>query len=128
MFPKFTPMKAQEGSQKYSLFHDQDESRLKEWHAPYASLLKLYSPILDFGCGLGTFLEALAANGAEGHGLDLDTEMARAVRAKGFDANAGSIEELQKLSLVFGGIHLSHVVEHMWGDEVVTLIESCHAK
>lgn len=121
-------MKTQENSQKFSLFHDQDESRLKSWHAPYASLLKLYSPVLDFGCGLGIFLEVLAADGAEGHGIDVDPEMARAVRAKGFRASVGSIEELQKLQIDFGAIHLSHVVEHMWGDEVVALIESCFAK
>lgn len=115
-------------SQKFSLFHDADESRFKSWHSPYATLLKFHSPTLDFGCGLGAFLEALRAVGAEGHGIDLDPDMVRAVCEKGFTACAGSIPELQSLSDVYGSIHCSHVVEHMWGDEVVAFIEACYSK
>ena len=114
--------------QKYSLFHGTDEQRLKAWHTPYADMFAHRAPVLDIGCGPGYFADLLRDRATACLGLDIDPEMVRASRERGHEAREGDDKSVADLPGSFGGIHVSHVIEHLWGDDAVRLLEVCAAK
>ena len=57
--------------------------------------------------------------------LDIDPAMVAASEARGHIARQGDHRSLQQFGHQFGGIHISHVVEHLWGEDVVELLEQC---
>jgi glycosyltransferase involved in cell wall biosynthesis len=109
-------------SQRFSLFHDAAEPGLKAWHTPYANA---FTPgkVADVGCGPGYFLDLLRDRGIAGFGIDVDPAMVDAARGRGHEAVVGNHTTLAGLPEEFTGIHLSHIVEHLWGDEVIELFE-----
>lgn len=111
--------------QKYSIFHASDERFLKEWHRPYAELFRGAGPVLDIGCGLGIFADVLREIGVDSLGIDFDPEMVKASTQRGHRAILGDQNTVATLSQHFQGIHISHVVEHLWGEDVVLLLERC---
>jgi SAM-dependent methyltransferase len=119
---------AHAGGQKYSLFHGTEEDRLKLWHSPYADMFAQRGPVLDVGCGLGYFADLLRDRGTACLGLDIDPEMVRASRERGHEAIEGDDKSVAALPGIFRGIHLSHVIEHVWGDDAVRLLETCAEK
>jgi len=65
---------------------------------------------LDFGCGLGGALDAMAHEAAWAGGLDLSRERRAIVRAKGHHA-VGRLEDIEPASLDV--VTLFHVLEHI---------------
>jgi len=108
--------------QRFSIFHDAGDETLRNWHLPYARTLANFGPVLDVGCGLGVFLDLLREQNTEGVGLDIDPEMVKATEARGHKAVVGDHKEIRQFSNL-GAIHVSHVIEHMWGDDVVESME-----
>jgi SAM-dependent methyltransferase len=114
--------------QKYSTFHAPHvEAQRKAWHRPYADILKGYGTVLDLGCGPGYFLDLLRDRGVPGLGIDIDPAMVRAAKGRGHEAFVGDHTLIGKLEpALLGGVHLSHVIEHLWGDEAVALLEASY--
>ena len=113
--------------QRFSIFHASSEQTLKAWHRPYAEVLACYAPVLDIGCGPGYFADLLRDHGAKCVGLDIDPAMVEASRSRGHVAHQGNQCSIHRLGIEFGAIHVSHVIEHLWGEEVVALLEQCAA-
>ncbi|MBV8074379.1 MAG: glycosyltransferase [Candidatus Eremiobacteraeota bacterium] len=74
---------------------------------------------MDFGCGTGVFLAMLRERGVAGIGIDRDPDMVAQTRERGIEAHAGDANALEGYREEFDGIHAAHVLETMWGDEVV---------
>lgn len=78
---------------------------------------------LDFGCGLGGALDAMAAKAAWAGGLDLSRERQAIVRAKGHHA-VSSLSEIASGSLDV--VTLFHVLEHLPNPvEILQQIRRC---
>jgi SAM-dependent methyltransferase len=125
---------AREGrKQKYSLFHSDyksDEMQARRlWHARYANYFTGVSgDILDIGCGSGIFLEILRDLGLPACGIDPDPEMVAVCQELGLQALTGDerlLGEYPPDSL--GGIHASHVIEHVDGTRAIALVENALA-
>ena len=114
--------------QKFSLFHGAEEGTLKAWHSPYVSLFVDREKVLDVGCGLGYFADLLKERGVSCVGLDIDPTMVAATRTRGHIAHLGDQNVVSKLDGKFDGVHISHVIEHLWGEDVIYLVEQCAAK
>jgi glycosyltransferase involved in cell wall biosynthesis len=109
-------------AQQFSIFHDGAEAGLKAWHAPYAVA---FGPgrVADVGCGPGYFLDLLRERGVLGFGIDIDPAMVDAAKRRGHEAVAGDHTTLATMPDAFTGVHLSHIIEHLWGDDAVALLE-----
>lgn len=90
-------------------------------HEPYlesACLLRKYVPkdsvVLDYGCGLGTFLKALKSTGLVPYGVDYDVDAAD-FAGKDVGCKTASVSEFLALpnKPVFDSIHLGDVLEHL---------------
>lgn len=76
--------------------------------------------LLDVGCGNGGFLWLARQAGWECRGLDFDEGAIAACRARGLDAQVGSVETLAPDEGCYDVITMSHVIEHVH-DPVTTL-------
>ena len=113
--------------QRFSVFHGSSEVILRGWHRPYAEIFAGHGPVLDVGCGLGYFADLLRDREVPSVGVDIDPAMVEASQARGHAAHVGDHRSLRGLGMEFGGVHVSYVVEHLWGEEVVELLEQCAA-
>lgn len=119
--------------QKYSLFHsDYQEPEMqarRQWHLRYAQMLAgVPGDVLDIGSGSGIFLEIMRDLGMPACGIDPDADMVDVCRELGLQALPGDdrlLAEWQPESL--GGIHASHVIEHIDGSRAISLIENAFA-
>ena len=114
------------GRQRFSIFHrsaDQ-EADFRKWHHAYAEAFAGCKRVLDFGCGTGVFLEMLRERGIEGIGIDRDPDMVAQTRARGLDAIVGDHSAMARYDAEFDGIHVAHVLETMWGDEVIAFLRA----
>lgn len=119
--------------QKYSLFHsDYQEPEMqarRQWHARYARMLEdAPGDVLDIGCGSGIFLEIMRDMGLPAWGVDPDPDMVDVCHELGLQALPGDermLADCQPASL--GGIHASHVIEHVDGSRAIALIENAFA-
>lgn len=117
----------QRGQQRFSLYHrsaDQDAD-FRLWHHAYVDALANCKRVLDFGCGTGVFLEMLRERGVVGIGVDRDPDMVAQTRERGLEAFVGDASYVQRFEQEFDGIHVGHVLETMWGDEVIAFLRSC---
>jgi glycosyltransferase involved in cell wall biosynthesis len=111
-------------SQRFSLFHgDGAEAGFKAWHAPYANAFAA-PRVADVGCGPGYFLDLIRDRGITGFGIDIDPQMVEAARGRGHEAVVGDHRTLASMPNMFSGVHLSHIIEHLWGEEAVELLEA----
>lgn len=116
--------------QKYSLFHSdygsQEMQARRNWHSKYAKMFEqVPGPVLDIGSGSGIFLEILRDWGWPAMGLDPDPDMVAVCQELGLQAILGDerqLEAFQPLSL--GGIHASHVIEHVDGERAIAMVEN----
>lgn len=122
---------AQQGrKQKYSLFHsDYNEPEMqarRNWHARYAKFFEgIQGDVLDIGCGSGIFLEILRDWGQAACGIDLDPAMVEVCESLGLQAIVGDDQSLsQWQSQSLGGIHASHIIEHIDGSRAIQLVEN----
>jgi len=52
--------------------------------------------------------------------------MVAAARERGHDAREGNHTIVASFHGELDGIHLNHVIEHLWGDDAVALLEASH--
>jgi SAM-dependent methyltransferase len=93
--------------------------------ARYVDVLRGQAPVLDVGCGRGEFLAALANEGIDGTGVDIDEGMANAARAAGVDArHADALTYLEAAPEAhYGAICAIQVVEHLDFDTLLRLVD-----
>ena len=111
--------------QKFSVFHDLDKDTLREWHIPYAALFNRASKVVDLGCGTGIFMNLLGEAGVQCIGLDIDASLIEQLKASGHSVFHAKHSDLYTYAQGCDGIHISHVIEHLWGDEMKTLLGDC---
>jgi 2-polyprenyl-3-methyl-5-hydroxy-6-metoxy-1,4-benzoquinol methylase len=81
--------------------------------AAFLDVFRECSPVLDVGCGDGTFLEVMRSNGITGAGIDLDPVKVKQCSEKGFDVELADLRDLEQQGRQFGGIMASHIIEHV---------------
>lgn len=116
--------------QKFSLFHkDFDQAEMqarRQWHAKYAVYFKdCLDPVMDIGCGSGIFLEILRDMFIPGLGIDYDQDMVDVCNELGLSAILADDQTIGNYDNYFGGIHASHIIEHVDGDRAIALVENC---
>jgi SAM-dependent methyltransferase len=111
--------------QDSTLFFSQKEEAFKRWHTPYARLFQGYPSVVDLGCGQGTFLDLVRAQKSSTLGIDPDPQMIEITQKRGHKALLGDQTLIGKFSSAFHGIHVSHVIEHMWGEQAIQLLRDC---
>jgi SAM-dependent methyltransferase len=111
--------------QKFTLFHAADDGFLREWHSAYLPAFKGAAKAIDLGCGPGVFLDLLRENGLKGIGLDIDPAVAAQAVARGHEVHVATDKDLAKFAAGADAIHISHVIEHLWGDEMLNLLKIC---
>jgi SAM-dependent methyltransferase len=88
-------------------------------------------PVLDIGCGSGTFLDVLRLAGRAGRGIDASPQAVAACRSRGHDAICGdAIEVVRGLGQGgerFEGALLAHVVEHLVPEAALRLLRAVAA-
>jgi O-antigen chain-terminating methyltransferase len=86
-----------------------------------------HDPVLDIGCGRGTFLKLLMDAGIDAVGIDHSQESVDACNAKGFTVHReDAVGYLTRNRGRFGGIFCSHVIEHMDYESAMAFLELCH--
>lgn len=116
--------------QKYSLFHsDYQSDELKArraWHERYAAyFMAVPGEVMDIGSGSGIFLEILRDAQVPAFGVDPDPDMVAVCQELGLHALTGDerlLAECAENSL--GGIHASHIIEHIDGSRAIAMIEN----
>lgn len=116
--------------QQYSLFHSdydtQEMQARRQWHQRYAQQFKgAPGDVLDIGCGSGIFLELMRELNLPAFGLDPDPDMVAVCEGLQLQAMTGDerlLSTFQAQSL--GGIHASHVIEHVDGSRAIAMVEN----
>lgn len=116
--------------QKYSLFHsDYQSDELKArraWHERYAAyFMAVPGEVVDIGSGSGIFLEILRDAQVPAFGVDPDPDMVDVCKELGLQALPGDerlLADCGENSL--GGIHASHIIEHIDGTRAIAMIEN----
>jgi SAM-dependent methyltransferase len=87
-------------------------------YEPSAKLLKQYLPagatVLDYGCGVGGFLQASSEAGFVPFGVEFDKDAADLASQRA-GCNAISVEDFEALAIkpMFDAVHLGDVLEHL---------------
>jgi 2-polyprenyl-3-methyl-5-hydroxy-6-metoxy-1,4-benzoquinol methylase len=84
------------------------------------------SPVLEIGCGGGTFLAALEREGFQSMGVDVAKEPISLLKQKGFQAHLGSIDNLPSEWPRPKAIVILEVIEHL--PDPVGFIRNVHNK
>ena len=74
---------------------------------------KLPGPVLDAGCGDGTFLDLLKEAGWPVEGFEMSPTAAEAARQRGLSVQTGTIESIQLPQECFASVRFWHVLEHL---------------
>ena len=88
------------------------------------------APILDVGCGSGSFLEALRSRGYTClEGVDLSPAQVEAGRARGLTGIrlASAVEHLRRHSETYELVTAFNVLEHQTRSELFELLDAIHA-
>ena len=96
----------------------------------YVPLFEGASDVLDIGCGRGEFLDLLRERGVGARGLDINTEMVEACRARGLEATVGdAVGQLSGLDdESLGGLFAAQVVEHLEPPYLIRFLELAFRK
>ena len=70
-------------------------------------------PVLDCGCGSGTFLEGLATRGIHAQGVEFSPESVVNCRSRGLDVELADLSNFIPRAGFYKYIVLSHVIEHV---------------
>lgn len=97
-------------------YQDFEEKKVEEILAGFAG-----KKVLDYGCGQGKYLHSMQKMGIECAGIDINPEQAADLQAQGFEVYT-DILTLKKNS--FDCLLLSHVIEHISGQDLVKLFDS----
>jgi 2-polyprenyl-3-methyl-5-hydroxy-6-metoxy-1,4-benzoquinol methylase len=99
----------------------------QESFLPYLSIDKSGPPVLDLGCGQGTFLEILKDRGWQGVGIDLSEEAVTTCKSRGLDVSqSDAISYLSDKSESYSAILCSHLIEHLDYENACRLLRSCY--
>lgn len=106
------------------------EAEIKERQRRYVPLFEGCGTVLDIGCGRGEFLELLREAGAEGRGIELNTDAVLLCRDKSLDVVQGDafayLDGVPDGSL--GGIFSAQFIEHFPPPQIVRLARTCYRK
>lgn len=118
---------------KYVGFEDRfrgSEQEIRKRLTDYVPYFAGASDVIDVGCGRGEFLDLLREAGVGARGLDLNSEMVEACRARGLDATASDalvyLTGLADESL--GGLLAVQVIEHLEPDYLTRLLQTAFYK
>jgi SAM-dependent methyltransferase len=115
--------------QKYSMFHadynPEEMAARRKWHQRYADpFAQALGDVVDIGCGSGIFLELLRDLRVPAFGIDPDPDMVAVCQELGLQALPGDERLLTSFAAdSLGGIHASHVIEHIDGERALSFIE-----
>lgn len=115
--------------QKYSMFHSdynpEEMAARRKWHQRYVEpFAQAPGDVVDIGCGSGIFLELLRDLRVPGFGIDPDADMVAVCQELSLQALPGDERLLATFAAdSIGGIHASHVIEHIDGDRALSFIE-----
>ncbi|HIH73878.1 MAG TPA: class I SAM-dependent methyltransferase [Methanosarcina sp.] len=103
---------------------------IKQRQSKFMPYFEGCSDVLDIGCGRGEFLELLTERGVGAKGVDIDEDMVRYCRSKGFSVELSDavsyLEQLEDMSLE--GIFIDQVVEHLNPGYLIKLLQLCYKK
>jgi O-antigen chain-terminating methyltransferase len=101
------------------------EAVVRERQLRYVERFRDAAPVLDAGCGRGEFLDLLRDHGIAGEGVDRDTGMVEACRARGLAVEAGDLFERMAAAEDgrWGGVFSAQVVEHLAFVDVIAFLE-----
>ncbi len=103
------------------------EDTIRRIQKPFVEFFRNSAPVLDIGCGRGTFLQLLSDAGIEACGIDHSEEALAACRQKGFSVRQQDAKSyLSAEPGRFGGIFCSHVIEHMSYEDALAFIDLCY--
>jgi 2-polyprenyl-3-methyl-5-hydroxy-6-metoxy-1,4-benzoquinol methylase len=74
---------------------------------------KQSGPVLDAGCGDGTFLDLLKEAGWQVEGFEMSHAAAEAARKRGLPVQTGTIESIRFPDRKFAAVRFWHVLEHL---------------
>lgn len=94
-------------------------------HVYYLKYFLGCNNVLDVGCKEGEFIDLLKKNNITASGIDIDKKACDACTLKGLDVVCeDAVELLKKTDSVYGGIYVSHVIEHLQPEKVISLIKN----
>lgn len=93
-----------------------EEKKVKEILVGFAG-----KKVLDYGCGQGKYLQIMRKMRIDCAGIDINARQAADLQSQGFAVHT-DISGLEKNS--FDCLLLSHVIEHLSGQELVNLFDS----
>lgn len=101
------------------------EAAIQERQRHYVEVLRGCTRVVDLGCGRGELVGLLNENGISAYGVDAEPDFIELLRERGLDAELGDLfSHLEALAPgAVDGIVISHVVEHLDGNEVNRLIQ-----
>lgn len=108
-----------------------DEDQAERWNAVYAWYLRRWlpedtqAPILELGCGQGSFLEFLKSRGyAQVRGIDSSREQAALCEKRGLAVTQGdALDFLRNNDHKFAAIVALDFIEHLTRDEALMFLE-----
>lgn len=103
------------GSDNYSYAAQIHESRdcFRETSLTFQRRLGAGDRVLDIGCATGDFLEEVNRAGLSGIGIEPSSYAATEARKRGLRIIRGDLFTAELAPGSFGGIHMSHVLEHL---------------
>ncbi len=96
------------------------EEQVRGYQRRFLGFFAPPGPVLDVGCGRGTFLELLRDRRIEAYGVDTSPGAVETCRQKGFEHVyvGDALTYLSGVREQFMGIYCGHVIEHMASAEV----------
>ena len=91
------------------------EQQVQSYQRRFMKYFSPPGPVLDVGCGRGTFLELLKSKGIEPVGVDSSARAVEICKRKGFErvSEGDALSFLAQAQGQFTGIYCGHVIEHM---------------
>lgn len=112
-----------EDSKKFVREYMAEASRYREYFDSIITIIRKYKKptvLLDVGCGIGVFLQAVKEAGWKTIGVDMSKSAVTYARSRGLDIRLGKIEELSLKRESFDVITLFQTIEHI-EDPIKTL-------
>ncbi|BBI35680.1 class I SAM-dependent methyltransferase [Cohnella abietis] len=120
--------KVEESRIDYVKFEDQfrgTRASIIERQRQYLPYFGNKKNVLDIGCGRGEFIQLLQSEGVSVSGIDLNADMVKYCKNKGYDVHHANV--LEHLATVddktYDGIFMAQVIEHLSYEEYMPLLK-----